>query len=349
MVGPNAAGKSNLLDAFRFLHDVASADGGLQRAVLDRRGLDAIRFLGAAADAEVVVHVIVADEDVTWTYLLAFSGDAAGKAVLTRERVLCNQKLVFDRPDDDDVRDSRRLRQTSIEQVAMNRAFRPIADFLGDLRYLHLSPELLRRPTLILPGFEDPAGSDLIHRLVQLPRPLLQQRMQRLNAVLRVALPQLDRIDIENEPGKTPHLRVRFTNWRPTAPAQNEQQLSDGTLRLVGFLWALLDGTGPLLLEEPELSLHPGVVRRLASLARAESPRQTIISTHSLDFLSDEGIAAEEVLLLEPTSEGTRVRVASDDQQIRALLEGGLSIGEAVLPSTAPPRSTDTLRVVGES
>ncbi|HRX87118.1 MAG TPA: AAA family ATPase, partial [Phycisphaerae bacterium] len=45
IVGPNASGKSNLLDALRFLRDIAKPGGGLQRAVLDRGGLTKIRCL----------------------------------------------------------------------------------------------------------------------------------------------------------------------------------------------------------------------------------------------------------------------------------------------------------------
>ena len=33
VLGPNASGKSNLLDAFRFLRDLATAGGGLEKAV----------------------------------------------------------------------------------------------------------------------------------------------------------------------------------------------------------------------------------------------------------------------------------------------------------------------------
>ena len=37
VIGPNASGKSNLLDAFRFFRDICKpAGGGLQKAVLDR-------------------------------------------------------------------------------------------------------------------------------------------------------------------------------------------------------------------------------------------------------------------------------------------------------------------------
>src|SRR3546814_1384067 len=44
LLGPNASGKSNLLDAFRFLRDVSkSKGGGLQTAVADRGGISKLR------------------------------------------------------------------------------------------------------------------------------------------------------------------------------------------------------------------------------------------------------------------------------------------------------------------
>ena len=136
-----------------------------------------------------------------------------------------------------------------------------------------------------------------------------------------------------------PHLRGLYQHWRPNAGWQSEEQFSDGTLRLFGLLWVFLDGTAPLLLEEPELSLHPEVVRQIpqmmARLGR-KTGRQILVSSHSFELLSDTGIAPEEVLLLQPTVEGTSVSVASDDSQIRALLMGGVSVAEAVLPRTAP-------------
>jgi len=64
----------------------------------------------------------------------------------------------------------------------------------------------------------------------------------------------------------------------------------------MGILWAVMDGQGPLLLEEPELSLHPGVVRALPQmLARAQRRmgRQVFLSPHSPDLLNDEGIGLD--------------------------------------------------------
>jgi ABC-type taurine transport system ATPase subunit len=88
----------------------------------------------------------------------------------------------------------------------------------------------------------------------------------------------------------------------------------------------LLDGAAPVLLEEPELSLHTAVVRflpqMLARLGR-KSGRQVIVTTHSADLLADPGIAAEEVVMLTPTDEGTVLELASSKREIRALVAGG--------------------------
>ncbi len=51
VIGPNASGKSNLLDVFRFLRDVAKPKGGgLQRAVEMRGGMTKVRCLLARSN-----------------------------------------------------------------------------------------------------------------------------------------------------------------------------------------------------------------------------------------------------------------------------------------------------------
>jgi ABC-type branched-subunit amino acid transport system ATPase component len=108
---------------------------------------------------------------------------------------------------------------------------------------------------------------------------------------------------------------------------------------LLGLLWVVLDGSGPLLLEEPELSLHPDVVRHVPQMfARVQSRtgRQIIVSTHSTDLLLDEGIGLDEVLLLQPGDNGTEIRAAKAFQEIRELVEAGVSLPEAVIPHTRP-------------
>ena len=76
-------------------------------------------------------------------------------------------------------------------------------------------------------------------------------------------------------------------------------------------------------------------------LARLQhrTSRQIFLSTHLPDLLRDDGIGLDEVLLLSLSSEGTVVTMASAHQDVRDLLEDGLSIAEIVVPRTRPEQA----------
>ncbi len=350
LVGPNASGKSNLLDAFRFLRDLAEPRGGLQQAVEQRGGVSKIRSLHARRYPNIIVETTVDLDGEVWRYRLAFAQDNLRRPIVKEERVWQGENVLLNRPDSDDDADPGRLAQTHLEQVNANKAFRDVAEFFAQIRYLHIVPQLVREPDRSAGRERDPYGGDFLEQLARMQKDqkrTFESRLRRINGALRVAVPQLKELQLERD-GATgrPHLKGLYEHWRPEAGWQQEDQFSDGTLRLCGLLWALLDGTGPLLLEEPELSLHEAVVRHLPAMmwkVSRKSRRQVIVSTHSASLLSDESVGAEEVLLLQPTHEGTTVTVAASDDEVRALVEGGISIGEAVLPRVAPGRPEQLL------
>lgn len=259
--------------------------------------------------------------------------------VLKSEEVWCDEKQILSRPNEDDKGDPERLTQTFLEQINANKNFRSVAEFFASVRYLHIVPQLVREPDRSVGRQGDPYGGDFLEQLAKVPPKTLDSRLHRIRDALKVAIPQLKELELKRDERGTPHLRGLYEHWRPNAGWQTEDQFSDGTLRLFGLLWSLLDGTGPLLLEEPELSLHPAVVRSIPQMfARItlRHKRQIIVSTHSQDLLEDSGIGQDEVLMLLPTDEGTEVRSVKDDKQIAALLEGGATMAEAVLPRTSP-------------
>jgi hypothetical protein len=67
-----------------------------------------------------------------------------------------------------------------------------------------------------------------------------------------------------------------------------------------------------------------------------KSSNQVLITTHSYDILSNLGISTDEVILLENTPEGTSARIVSDLVEIKAVVEAGLTIADAVIPYTKP-------------
>jgi predicted ATPase len=345
IVGANASGKSNFLDAFRFLRDIADPQGGFQRAVTDKRGsVSKIRSLYSKRYPNVAIEVEMdLGEPEPWSYRLEFTQDNQRQPIIKKELVRRADDVVLTRPDDADEADPSRLTQTHLEQVSANKEFRQVARFLGSVKYLHLVPQLVRDPDRSAGRVGDPFGGDFLvqlARMKKLNQRQFESRLHKIRDALRVAVPQLKDLVLEPDERGVPHLKGLYDRWRPKAGWQLEDQLSDGTLRLLGLLWAFLDGNAPLLLEEPELSLHAAVVRHIPSMMERvgrKTERQTIVSTHSSEMLMDEGIGAESVILLVPTREGTNVIAAAKDQQIRSLLEGGMTVAEAVLPRAAPP------------
>jgi predicted ATPase len=344
LVGPNAAGKSNLLDVFRFLHDLVAVGGGLQAAVQQkpRGGVSSLRSLAARNPSDIVIHVSVGTESrsVEWEYELRLTQDSKRQRPrITREAVTRRGEAILARPLPEDERDPERLTQTFLEQVNTNKDFRELAEFFGQVRYLHIVPQLVREPDRSVGRLNDPFGGDFLEQVARTTEKVRNGRLNRIKGALRVAVPQLEGLELQRDERGTPHLRGKYAHWRPQGAWQTEDHFSDGTLRLLGLLWASLDGAGPLLLEEPELSLHPEVVRYLPQMfARIQrrAGRQIILSTHSTDLLRDTGIGLDEVLLLRPAKEGTQVLGARDFRDVKALLEGGASLAEAVLPLTRP-------------
>ncbi len=339
IVGPTASGKSNFLDVFRFLRDIAKPGGGLQKAISDRGGMSKIRCLTSIDSPDIEIEVALAKtatKEILWRYAIGITQADYGDPYLTHERVWVVGSQILDRPADAD--DELRLTQTHLEQISRNHSFREISDFFNSVRYLHLIPQLIRYPGAFsgpgIPG--DPYGQNFLKQVSETHT--RKSRLKKIEKALRIAVPQLKALaDTEDESG-IPHLEVVYEHWKKGA-RQREDLFSDGTLRLIGLLWALLDEDSLLLLEEPELSLNIGIISKLPALIYKLhwQKGQVILSTHSADLLSDRGIGGEEVLLLVPGAEGTEVKVASSIQEIRALLEGGLSIADAVLPGTVPP------------
>lgn len=345
VVGPNAAGKSNFLDVFRFLRDIAKPGGGLQKAVTDRGGISKIRSLAARTfpDVEIEIHFSeFGEKTVKWKYSIGIKQETRGfrQPFLTHEKVWKEDKLIVNRPDSDDKNDKERLTQTYLEQITANKEFREINRYLDAVVYLHLLPQLLKHPQSFtgpdLPG--DPFGKGFLERISKVNEKTRSAWLKKIETALKIAVPQFKAFDYKEEAGK-PHLEAIYEHWRPKAGKQREDQFSDGTLRLIGLLWSLQESDGLLLLEEPELSLNAAIVSKIPSLIyKLQKPkkRQVILTSHSVDLLNDRGISLDEILLLEPTAEGTNITSASSIPEVKAMLEGGISPGEAILPRTRP-------------
>lgn len=347
LLGPNASGKSNLLDAFRFLRDVSkSKGGGLQTAVADRGGISKLRCLHARTDPEVLIDIELAhspDAPTQWRYVLGFKpeGKGAQRILISTEEVWQNDRCLFTRPDKKDRADPMLLTQTRLEQIAANAEFRDLADFFGATTYLHLVPQLLKFAEKM--GGQrledDPFGQGFLERIAKTSEKTRTARLNKISKALTLAVPQFKELRFTQDKLGHPHLEALYAHHRPNAGWQSEEHFSDGTLRLLGLLWTLLDGSSLLLLEEPEISLNDAIVKEIPLILHRlqrdkKVKRQIILSTHSEALLSNPGIDGRGIVVLETGSQGSTGRTLKEDESFA--LQAGLSVAEVVLPKTRP-------------
>ena len=86
----------------------------------------------------------------------------------------------------------------------------------------------------------------------------------------------------------------------------NAYHLSDGTLRFICLATLLMQPEPPatIIIDEPELGLHPVAINKLAALVRAVSEKsQVILSTQSVNLIDN--FSPEDIIVTNRTTEGS--------------------------------------------
>lgn len=350
IVGANASGKSNLVDAFRFLQELAVDGGGLTNALegSGRGGIRSVRSLHAGGEGgrspNVTLGVAATIDGVRWTYRLVLQADGTsqkhGPARIKEECVTRDDAPLLTRPSAADKKDPELLLETALEQRSANASFRELRAFLQSVEYIHVVPQLVRMPAQgDARRFGKGLGTGLIAAMGEVPKKTRDARLKRIQRALKSVLPQFEALEWEQDRRGVPHIRAKYKHWRPRGAWQDETSFSDGTLRLIGLLWYLAEGGGPLLLEEPELSLHPAAVRQIPRIlgnVGTKSARQVFMTSHSADLTADKGIDPSEVLLLRTNGSETTVTVGSDVPELTRAAEDDLALAPHIEALTRP-------------
>lgn len=350
IMGPNASGKSNFLDVFRFLRDIATYQGGgLQQALESRGGMSKVRCLAARQDPKILIEIELSenfDSEPLWRYTLEFQQESRGKhaVYVSKEEVFSfkENKMILSRPDKKDEKDKRLLSQTALEQIAQNANFRCIADFLENILYLHLVPQLLKfgNELAIKRMTNDPFGQGFLEAIASTPARTSDSRLKRIEGILKEVIHGMSDLKFERDEVGRPHLKMRYSHWRPNGGWQTEEEFSDGTLRMIAILWTMLANNSVILFEEPELSLHQAIVEKIpeliqrAKMSKKKAGNQIFISTHSEAMLNSPVIQGQ-YLVLDVSDKGEGTTVSAPSAQEELALQSGATPADILLPKTA--------------
>lgn len=297
-IGANGAGKSNLIDFFRLLNEMMG--GRFQTRVGTVGGAESLLHNGSRQTREITAELRFASEVGEVGYIVCWV-PIAGNALLFAEESLDCPRPGFDGPFRDVLHGGHT--ETRLHQVADagNRTAAFVRDRLNSWRLFHFHDTSLlgpmRRNGLIDRNrFLDPDGANLASMLY-----LYQERYpavyRRILAAIRAIVPYFDTFVLE--PSRlNPREVVLLWRAKNSAYEMGPHQFSDGTLRAIALVTLLLqpDENLPdlIILDEPELGLHPAALAILAGLLKAAADStQVLIATQSsvlLDHFQPEDI-----------------------------------------------------------
>jgi predicted ATPase len=321
LVGRNGAGKSNFLDALRFVAD--SLQISLAQAVKSRGGIDAVRrrSTGHPHNFSIELEVNIADWSVA-TYGFEIGAQPKGGFSVNSEsvRIVRGDGTVSD----EFHFDHGKLVKTTLENLPPSmhdrlslvaaaglREFRGVYDALAAMGIYNLNPDEIK-------AMHSPDAGELLHRdgsnLASVVARISDDNPSvktRICEYLNTIVPDVVGFDrIAYGPQETIEFRQQVKGaerpWK--FPALN---MSDGTLRTLGILVALMQLSGrkasvPLVgIEEPETALHPAAAGALIdSIREAIEHTQVILTTHSPELL-DEIDPRQERILVAVADQGT--------------------------------------------
>ena len=341
LVGPNASGKSNFLDALRFVADCLNTS--VSTALRSRGGLKQVCH-HSGPGFSIKLTIALADEYIV-EYLIEIGAGEKGAIEITHE-TFTSSMIQYKRSRSE-------LLDVSSASISFN--FRKEISSLPppqpDRLYLHslggwsplckavhqaLAEMVFYNPSVAkMREHQDIDSGDRLTRdasnLASVLRAMAQSRpdsMKVVIAFLHAAIPKIKDVNALDVADK---VTLRFTEFAldPTIDRQfYASNMSDGTLRILGILVALFQGMdadiGFIGLEEPELGLHPAAAEVLYdSFELASRLCQVLLTSHSSELLERDDIDPNSILAFSAEKGSTLVERLDDT--VRNILREKLS------------------------
>lgn len=342
VIGPNGSGKSNLIESLQLLaaipHDFASAirrAGGVDSLLWQGKRTPGIQVKDAQFQAQ-FVGLEVPDEVIN--YQLVFTSNDHCVQLVKEEIHRLDQSSDRDKDtvilsyhhDENTIKiqqlgkKPRSKNKTDIGFIKHNQSILAqlkdqenyptlywLSEYLTKMQFFRgwsfgpdapvRQPQRADDPTdQLLPDARNLAL--VVNELV-----LNHYQRQKFHSAMQKFLPRFERCALRISDG-APILYLHETGTDAAIPAA---RMSDGTLRFIAIVAALLAPTPPsmLCLEEPEIGMHPDALKLLAELLIEASQRmQIIVITHSEILLKALEKQVGAVLVCENDGTGTRLR-----------------------------------------
>jgi predicted ATPase len=284
LIGANGVGKTNFVSLFRLLNQIA--EGNLQVFIAKSGGANTLLHFGQKVTNEIVIELGFGNDSYNCTLI-----PAASDTLIFAQESCLGMRQQWSRPFKVDLGKGHKESQleTSVRKT-------PIAkNVLDSLRnwqvyHFHDTSESAGIKQTGDINDNDTLRSDAsnLAAFLYLHREAHPEHYSLIVDTIRLAAPFFDDFMLRPSPANSTKIRLEW-HERDSDAYFDASSLSDGTLRFACLATLLLQPTLPstILIDEPELGLHPYAITLLASMLHSAATKtQVIVSTQSVTLVN---------------------------------------------------------------
>ena len=288
LIGSNGVGKSNFISFFQLTNSIF--EQRLQSFVLER-GIDNLLYFGRKKSEQIKGLI---NFNNTNAFFYSIKPTQTNKAYIYRLGDYFNNHETNDK---DYKTWNKKIWERGVEEMDLKNRWEGKAGYLKtyfeSFKVYHFHDTSVSSKMKIPCKLSDNRilredGSNLAAFLFYLKNKH-EKNYKKIEAAIRSIAPFFERFDIEPDKNNDNEIQLEWKE-KKSDMYLNAHNLSDGTLRVIALTTLLLQPQPPktIIIDEPELGLHPFAINKLAGLIRSASiNNQVIISTQSINLVNN--------------------------------------------------------------
>ncbi len=288
LIGANGAGKTNFISFFNLLNQIVQSN--LQVYIAQAGYANALLYFGQKQTSELAIRLTFGENGYDCK-LVPAAGDTM---VFSSETMMYHNKTRFQNPQEVELGGGQK--ETRLLDEARKSNNLTIADYIlgaiNSWRVYHfhdtgVSARVKQQGDVNDNEILRPDASNLAAYLYLL-RETENEHYQKIVSTIRLVAPFFQDFSLRLNPLNQDKIQLEWQE-KGSDTYFNAQALSDGTLRFMCLATLLLQPKLPstIVIDEPELGLHPYAITMLAALLKSASTKtQVVVSTQSVPLVN---------------------------------------------------------------